>query len=169
VCFFIKYNSNRQTKSFTCCFYYSITKKKKMKLRVVGILVAVLALGTIFTGCGKEDLTPKATALLQTGAWRVVVFKEDGNDQTQHFTGYAFHFGSEGTVTATYGNNTVNGTWNTGNDGSSNKIILDFGSDATFEEISEDWEIKEVASFLIELEHTSGGNGGTDVLHFEKM
>ena len=131
------------------------------------ILFALLA-ATCITGCKKENFTNQARALIQTGAWKVALFKEDSNDETHHFTGYAFHFLEEGTVIATKGNHTLNGTWGTGNDDSSNKFEL-FFEETPFDELNEDWKITSVTSSLIKLEHISGGNGGTDILHFEKM
>ena len=43
-----------------------------------------------------------------------------------------------------------------------------FASPADFSELSEDWDIITNSSSKIELMHVSGGNGGTDLLTFEK-
>ena len=43
-----------------------------------------------------------------------------------------------------------------------------FGSPADFAELSEDWDIISHSATKIELKHVSGGNGGTDLLTFEK-
>ena len=153
-----------------CChflFQYLNKGQIKMKLYVKGILFTILA-ATLIAGCRKENFTTQARALIQTGVWKIAQFTEDGNNETHHYTGYAFHFSQEGTVIATYQNHTVNGTWNTGSDDSSNKFNLSF-SEPPFDELNEDWEITSVTSSLIKLKHVSGGNGGTDELHFEKM
>lgn len=43
-----------------------------------------------------------------------------------------------------------------------------FSSPADFAELSEDWDIISHSTSKIELKHVSGGNGGTDLLTFEK-
>ncbi len=43
-----------------------------------------------------------------------------------------------------------------------------FASPADFAELSEDWDIISHTASKIELKHVSGGNGGTDLLTFEK-
>ena len=43
-----------------------------------------------------------------------------------------------------------------------------FASPADFAELSEDWDIISHSATKIELKHVSGGNGGTDLLTFEK-
>ena len=43
-----------------------------------------------------------------------------------------------------------------------------FSSPADFAELSEDWDIISHSASKIELKHVSGGNGGTDLLTFEK-
>ncbi len=108
---------------------------------------------------------------IKSGAWRVSSFVEDGNNQTHHFTGYAFTFSENGTVSATNGTNTVSGTWTTSSSSSSgSKFILNFNaSSGPFEEISEDWRIENVTSVLIDLKHVSGGDGSIDLLTFAKI
>jgi len=110
-------------------------------------------------------------ASIKVGTWRVSNFVEDGNNQTHHFTGYAFTFSENGTVSATNGTNTVTGTWTTSSSSSSGaKFILNFNaSSGPFEEISEDWRIETVTSVLIDLKHVSGGDGSIDLLTFTKI
>jgi len=48
---------------------------------------------------------------VQTGTWRITNFIDSGVDETNHFTGYNFTFGSNGTLTASNGSNTYSGTW----------------------------------------------------------
>jgi hypothetical protein len=62
----------------------------------------------------------------------------------------------------------VPGTWSTGSDDSQKKLYLTFNSPPDFNELSDDWHILEETSTKIRLEDVSGGNGGTDLLTFEK-
>lgn len=112
------------------------------------------------------------------GTWRVTLFDEDGNDHTNDFNGYDFTFGPSNVLTATNGGTTVTGYWsvtnsssNSSDDDSSGSDIdfnILFTSPANFAELSEDWHILERTATKIRLRHISGGNGGTDLLTFEK-
>ena len=52
--------------------------------------------------------------------------------------------------------------------GGDSDFITSFASPAIFEDLSEDWEILSRTASKIELKYVSGGNGGTDLLTFEK-
>lgn len=140
---------------------------KALRLSIIFITLFFLAL----TGCKKEDNPINSSSnikeILTSGTWRITYFFDD-KDETAHFTGFNFTFLTNGTVTASNGSSNVNGTWNTGTDDSSNKLYLTFVSNATFEELNEDWHVIEKGGNKIRLEHISGGSGGTDYLTFEK-
>lgn len=149
-----------------------------MKNIFVFTLLSLFFTGTVTSCDNDDDSTPdnsNVTAQLQTsikaGTWRVSNFVEDGNNQTHHFTGYVFTFRDNGTVSATNGTNTFNGTWTTSSSSSSGpKFILEFNvNDGPFEEISEDWRIENVTAILIDLKHVSGGDGSIDLLTFAKI
>lgn len=133
----------------------------------------------LMTSCtnGSDDVVPTQDIVqqnVQTGSWKITSFIDSGNDETNHFTGYSFIFGSNGTLTATGGGSSVAGTWNIADNNSNDDSVddLDFniffnlGND--FDELSEDWNVVSQSSSRIELIHVSGGNGGTDHLTFEK-
>ncbi|MBN8567434.1 MAG: hypothetical protein J0M25_11955 [Flavobacteriales bacterium] len=122
-----------------------------------------------------DDDSSSSTIITQTqntivnGAWRVTLFSEDGSNQTSQFSNYDFVFGTNGTITANNGSNTMNGSWTTGTDDSTPKFIINFSvTNGPFEEISEDWQILSTTSTKIELKHVSGGDGSIDLLTFEK-
>jgi len=120
--------------------------------------------------------TSEVINTVNTGTWRVTLFDEDGNDQTNHFTGYNFTFAASNVLTAVNGSTTVTGNWSVTTDDSSDDdnpsgdidFNILFASPADFAELSEDWHILERTSTKIRLQHISGGNGGTDLLTFEK-
>ncbi len=114
-----------------------------------------------------------------SGTWKITSFLEDTNDETNHFTGYNFTFGTNGSLTATNGTNNYAGSWSvtdsnssSDDDDSSNSNDIDFNinftTPADFEELSDDWDILERTATKIKLVDVSGGNGGTDYLTFEK-
>ena len=132
-----------------------------------------------FSSCKKDSAgssstttEPTASATgnnVQQGKWRVTLFNDSGRDETHHFTGYEFIFNPNGAARAQKGSTIVDGSWTTGTDDSKNKLILNFGATSPFDELNEDWRILENSASKIRLEHVSGGNGGTDLLTFEKI
>ena len=90
---------------------------------------------------------------------------DDGIDETATFTNYSFNFDVRGTVEANDGN-PVTGTWSFLE--SSNKLILNFGTDITLEELNDDWDVVTSTDTQVDLISFSGGDGETDLLTFEK-
>jgi len=145
-------------------------------------LVACLFLVNTASMCSSDDDSSSSndvTPIVNTvtsGTWRVTLFDEDGNNHTNDFNGYDFTFGDANVLTATNGSTTVTGFWSVTNDDSSNDdnpgsdidFNIMFTSPADFAELSEDWHILERTSTKLRLQHISGGNGGTDLLTFEK-
>lgn len=137
------------------------------------IILAATILALVLNSCDKSNdpAAPEdsaASTLLQPGTWKVTLFNDSGNDETSNFLGFNLTFVSDGTVTAVKNATTVNGIWNTGVDNNQNKFILNFGTTNPFDELNEDWGILELTPDKIRLQHVSGGNGGTDLLTFEK-
>lgn len=104
-----------------------------------------------------------------SGTWKVSYFF-DKQDETSNYTNYTFEFGANGSLSATNGSQTWSGTWATGFDDSANKFLIDFNGSipSALEELEEDWRIIQMDANLMHFEHTSGGNGDTDVLKFSK-
>ena len=123
-----------------------------------------------FASCKKDDNSSSPSSIVVTqGQWKVTLFSENGVVETSKFSNYVFTFSSNGTVSAVRSGSTVNGSWSDGNDDSQKKLIMNFASPADFTEISDDWHILQETSSKIQLEDVSGGNGGTDLLTFEKI
>jgi len=114
-------------------------------------------------GGGGSDLED----IITDGTWIVASYTEDGIDESAPFIGYDLVFDLSGDVEATNGSNTNNGTWEVASAG--NKFILDFGVQFPFEEFNDDWDVLMVSDTRVELQDVSGGNGGTDILVFEKI
>ena len=127
--------------------------------------------------CSSDDDSPSASQLVTqtqntivSGTWRVTLFSENGVVQTSNYNGYNFTFNANSTVEAVNGTTPQTGTWTTGTDDSTPKLIVTFSATTgPFEEISEDWRILTVSSTRIELKHVSGGDGSIDLLTFQKL
>ncbi len=103
------------------------------------------------------------------GSWKVTYFF-DKQDETSNYSSYTFEFGANGSLSASNGNQTYTGTWATGIDDSADKFLIDFSGTvpSALIELEEDWRIIKVETNFMHFEHTSGGNGDTDVLKFSK-
>lgn len=142
------------------------------------LLVVFIALGVTISSCSKDDSNPSSkdtvTNTVTDGSWRITYFFDTDKEETGNFTGYNFTFGSDGVLTARNGINTYSGSWSITSSSSNDDSLDDldfmifFTTPSDFEELSEDWEILSRSDSKIELRHISGGNGGTDLLTFEK-
>lgn len=153
------------------------------KLTLIPLLSLIFMLNVAST-CSSDD-SPNSSAdptpvinTVTSGTWTVTFFEDDGVDETYHFTGYNFTFGTSNVLTATNGTNTYTGTWSVTNDDSNDDdspsssdldFNIFFASPANFnDELSDDWDILSRTDTKIELVDVSGGNGGTDYLTLEK-
>ena len=143
--------------------------------------VLTLGLFLITFSCSSDTVMTDNSAdikqisdMATSGTWRITNYNDSGQDETSDYTGYNFTFNENGTLIATNGTNTYNGTWSVSDDSSSddNPDDIDFNiffaSPPDFEELSDDWDIVSTSSAKMELMDISGGNGGTDLLTFEK-
>jgi hypothetical protein len=114
-----------------------------------------------------------------SGTWRITNFNDSGQNETSDFTGYDFTFNSDGSLVATNGSITMTGTWSVTDDSNSSddsisdddidfNIFFPVPDSNDFEDLNDDWDIVSTSSTTIELMDVSGGNGGTDMLTFEK-
>lgn len=115
----------------------------------------------------------------QSGTWRITNFNDSGQNETSDFNGYDFTFNIDGSLVATNGSNTLTGTWsvtddsNSSDDSSSDddidfNIFFPVSDDNDFEDLNDDWDVVTITSTRIELIDVSGGNGGIDMLTFER-
>lgn len=117
-------------------------------------------------GGGGGGGTANLETILEDGTWFVQLYTDDGDDETGDYNGYTIDFQNSGAVIATNGSNTNNGTWQVLSAG--NKLDLNF-SGVPFDEFNDDWDVIMTTETRVELRDVSGGNGGTDVLIFEKQ
>ncbi len=151
---------------------------KKLNLFAAGVFLFALT-----TSCSSDDDNSNVnngninqiTNIVKDGTWKITTFSEDGNDETDNYTGYNFTFDNN-MLTATNGVDTHTGTWSVttsdsdDDDNSDNDIDFNIGftSPQDFNDLSDDWDIIEYSSDVIKLIDVSGGNGGTDYLTFQK-
>lgn len=121
------------------------------------------------------DPTPVINIVSQ-GTWYISSYIDSGVDETNHFTGYNFTFGTGSVLTATNGVNSYTGTWSVTADNSTDDddpsgdldFNVMFNTPVNFEDLSDDWDIVSKTNTEIQLIDVSGGGGGTDYLTFQK-
>lgn len=148
--------------------------------------VLIMLCFSLILACSNDDGASNNTQniieienTVQTGTWRITNFIDSGQNETSDFNGYNFTFQSNGTLIASNNATTLTGTWSVtddsnSNDDSNNDDDIDFNiffpvsDDHDFEDLNDDWDIVSRTSTVIELIDVSGGNGGTDLLKFER-
>ena len=137
-------------------------------------LVLLAFSAAIFTtACSKsndDNSTPGGNNPPAAGTWKISYFF-DKQDETSNYSNYTFEFKSDGSLAATNGSQTWSGTWSTNCDDSANKFCIFFNGSvpSALGELAEDWRIIEKNNSFMHFEHTSGGNGDTDIVHFTKI
>jgi len=144
--------------------------------RIVSAIAILFLFAPTFISCSKDNNSSSSTTTMQTstvitqGTWKITYYNDSGTDQTANFTGYTFTFVSGGSAGAILGSVVTNGTWNSYNDDSQNKLYLNFGSTAPLIKLKTDWHIVEETNTKLRMEDTSGGgNGTTDYLTIERL
>jgi hypothetical protein len=145
-----------------------------MNTKIIKLLSLLVLTMVLFSCSNSSSTTPTPapstnTTNVQKGNWKITLYTKKGIDETNSFTAYTFTFNSTGGISATNGTKTVSGTWADGTDDSKTELIFDFGTTSPFDELSEDWTIIENTSTKLNLQHVSGGNGGTSQLTFERL
>ncbi|GAB4493737.1 MAG: hypothetical protein OHK0019_18320 [Saprospiraceae bacterium] len=142
-----------------------------MKSAKIAFAALSLLLSVAFVSCQKnDDNSFGGNNNVTPGQWKITYFF-DKKDETGNYLGYTFEFGSDGSLSATNGSQTWSGSWQTGIDDSANKFLIDFTGTvpSALAELEEDWRIISMSDTFMHFEHTSGGNGDTDVLKFNKI
>lgn len=153
---------------FSNAIYKSNTMKNLRSQLPIFIVLFVFAISCKKDNNGPGPSQSLSSTILQ-GNWRITYFNDSGNDETSQFSAYSFQFNGDGTVIASKNNDTKTGTWTEGSDNSQSKLILNFGNNPPFDDLNEDWHVTMQNESMIKLQHVSGGNGGTDLLYFEKL
>lgn len=149
-------------------------------------LLTLMSFSILLSSCSNDDESPidntqqiaQIEATVESGTWHITNFNDSGQDETSDFTGYNFTFASDGTLTASNGTTTLDGTWSVSSDSSSSSssddddiefnIFFPVPDTNDFEDLNDDWDIVSTSTSRIELIDISGGSGDTDRLTFEK-
>ncbi|WP_246282483.1 hypothetical protein [Flavobacterium agri] len=128
---------------------------------------------------GSSQNISAINSAVNSGTWKVTYYFDTDSEETTQFASYTFTFGDNNQLVATDGSNSVQGTWSVTNSSGSSRhgdddssdvdFNIFFSSPGNFADLSDDWDIVLYTANRIELIDVSGGNGGTDILTFEKI
>lgn len=148
-----------------------------MKKRTLYFVAIGFILSSMLASCSKDDVKTKneITDDMTSGTWKITYFNDSGDDETSNFTAYTFEFNENGDLKANSSSNNYTGSWSVtdsnSDDDSSDDLHfnIQFNLSNEFEDLNDDWDILEHTESKLRLEDVSGGNGGTDLLTFEKI
>jgi hypothetical protein len=106
--------------------------------------------------------------VLTSGNWQVELFIDTSN-RTNELTGYVFSFNLNNTVTAIKTTTTIPGVWDTDGDSGELELLISMSGNDPFDDISEDWTVKEFTSTAIQLQKGDDDDDDTKVLVFKKI
>lgn len=149
------------------------------------LTITLILTMTFFTSCTDNaeiliDDSAQIQEIVDTfliGSWRITNFNDSGQDETSDFAGFNFTFSANGSVVATNGTETINGTWSVTGSSSSNddsnddidfNLFFSVSPNHNFEDLNDDWDVQSVTPTAVSLIDISGGNGGTDRLTFTR-
>ncbi|HEX8516168.1 MAG TPA: hypothetical protein VF868_08205 [Bacteroidia bacterium] len=132
-------------------------------------IIAFSALAIAFLAFKKQEPKAKLNAMVTQGKWKVNLYRDNGVDETNNYTGYVFQFKPNGTLLAKKDNNLLNGTWRSEKEKKKTKLYVEFASVSQLKELSEDWEIINQTADSLELADTTTGDGVIDYLNLQKI
>lgn len=116
-----------------------------MILKSLGQLLILCLIATQFIACKKEVTSPSASLPITAGSiagdFTINSFVSSV-DQTSTFSEFSFTFNDNGTIIATKGSDTFNGTWKF-DDSDSTELKLSF-PDAPLNELNKGWHIEDI-------------------------
>ncbi|SEW44079.1 hypothetical protein [Chitinophaga arvensicola] len=107
----------------------------------------------LISACSRnnDDQPQIDTSAPSKGSWKVTLFSERGENNTNDFNGYTFTFNSNGTAVAAKGGVEKSGSWSFGNA----RYNIDFGAkgdgNKPLGELTDDWVIISINDTQIKL------------------
>jgi hypothetical protein len=147
-------------------------------MKILRYLPILLALAWACSDDPNPEENPKIEEVenfVTSGKWQITYFFDTDQEQTDKFQDYTFQFLPSGSLVANDGPASVSGSWSVTDRRSSNDdsedvdFNISFATSPLLDELTDDWEVISATGTRIELQHVSGGNGGTDLLTFERI
>ena len=105
--------------------------------------------------------------------WSISFYQDSDEDQTSNYQGYIFYFGEDNVLRAEKNGILETGTWSISDSNSSDDSIDDLHLNIVLygdplSDLTDEWDIQTYNNKNIKLIDVSGGNGGTDIVIFDK-
>ena len=118
-----------------------------------------------FAACTSIEHYSKAIAAsptMTTGTWKVKLYQDTHNNNTNEFSGYTFTFDRSGNVNASKNGVNVRGNWV--EDDISKKITIDIkANDPVLSKLNTNWHITNISSSEVSLQNNSMDNIKLDI------
>jgi hypothetical protein len=102
----------------------------------------ILLCSMVLLACNQDDneTTQSVSAFLMANDGLIItLLTDDEDDETHYFDSYVFNFNSNGSVVATDGSNTINGSYSVFRDDGRVELYMDFPNIQNFDELDDDW------------------------------
>jgi hypothetical protein len=150
-------------------------------MKLYKFMLPLLA-GLIFFACDNDDDGASPTNMDSqmiateevTGEWRVTLFRDDNEDETDDFAGLTFEFQDNGDLIISDGSRSITAQWAITNNNRLIQIDIDdddlgvFDDRDELEDLDEDWEVIEKNSNLLYLREDDDDNE-RDEVRFERI
>tara|TARA_R110001583_G_scaffold173582_2_gene327663 strand:+ start:16135 stop:17559 length:1425 start_codon:yes stop_codon:yes gene_type:complete len=106
---------------------------------------------------------------LNEGTWLVAAFNDKGENKTSNYNDFVLDFKENFTVTATKGNDIVEGAWAVIYDSEKLKLEFNFGETIPFNEFNEDWLAVDIQTIRVEVNNLDSQGNEESNLVFERI
>jgi hypothetical protein len=110
-----------------------------------------------FAACTSIDhytVAKSAMPVVTKGVWKIDLYSNANNDQTNDFTGYTLTFASSGILKASKKGMETEGSWF--EDNISKRISIDLGlTDPSLKKLNTNWNIREINDTQLDLQNCS--------------
>ncbi len=114
--------------------------------------------------------TTLITPIVLEGQWIVASYDTAGNDITSDFEGFTLEFFEDGTMVATDGTDTFEGTWEEHvEDDLGIELVIEFDGSTLIKMLNDDWDVLEYSETRIELSDEDEVGNDTSVLILERL
>ena len=111
------------------------------------------------TNVERLTLTKTVAPVITNGSWKVSLYMDSNNNQTNNFAGYTFVFNPAGEIKAVKNGTETAGNWSEDNIGKKLTIYFTPG-DPTLEKLNVGWSISNVTNTQMDFENKEGANTG---------
>ena len=108
-------------------------------------VLLALSLVALFAACNKKKSSSEpASIILQEKTWRMTAYFNDGEDKLVNFTGFAFTFNADQSISAVKNGVVEHGIWRdsvTNDSLKAEALFMQFGETKPIKDLNANWEV----------------------------